>query len=249
MPSKIWSISSDSYLAVPLNSRCSSRCDSPASARRLSPREPVPIQKPSDTDRTEGIASVTIRTPESSVVRRCSLRHGVGALGPRALGVAIAHAATIAVTVAVAAVAAVRGHRGHGRRGPRSRSRGRRGHGRAVAASPAPTARELLRGLARDLRVVGEPQADPAALAVDLDDPDVELVALVEDLLDRRDRGRPGATLEMCSRPSVPLESSTKAPNVVVLTTLPVNSSPTSTSLVIERIRSTSASPRSPLAA
>jgi hypothetical protein len=34
-------------------------------------REPVPIQKPSDTDRTEGIASVTIRTPDSSVVRRC----------------------------------------------------------------------------------------------------------------------------------------------------------------------------------
>ena len=70
MPSKIWSISSDSYFAVPLNSRCSSRCDSPASASD-SYREPVPIQKPSDTDRTEGMASVTIRTPDSSVVRRC----------------------------------------------------------------------------------------------------------------------------------------------------------------------------------
>ena len=32
----------------------------------------------------------------------------------------------------------------------------------------------------------------------------------------------PGDTLEMCSRPSVPLASSTKAPNVVVLTTLAV---------------------------
>ena len=31
----------------------------------------------------------------------------------------------------------------------------------------------------------------------------------------------PGETLEMCSRPSVPLASSTNAPNVVVLTTLP----------------------------
>ena len=31
----------------------------------------------------------------------------------------------------------------------------------------------------------------------------------------------PGDTLEMCSRPSVPLASSTKAPKVVVLTTLP----------------------------
>ena len=70
MPSKIWSICSDSYFAVPLNSRCSSRCESPASASD-SYREPVPIQNPSDTDRTEGIASVTIRTPDSSVVRRC----------------------------------------------------------------------------------------------------------------------------------------------------------------------------------
>ena len=38
----------------------------------------------------------------------------------------------------------------------------------------------------------------------------------------------------MCSRPSVPFESSTNAPKVVVFTTLPVNSSPTSTSLVID---------------
>ena len=58
----------------------------------------------------------------------------------------------------------------------------------------------------------------------------------------------PGETLEMCSRPSVPLASSTKAPKVVVLTTLPAYSSPTSTSFIITRTRSTSASPRSPLA-
>ena len=57
----------------------------------------------------------------------------------------------------------------------------------------------------------------------------------------------PGAMFEMCSRPSVPLASSTNAPNVVVLTTLPVYSSPTSTSLVIVRMRSASASPSSPL--
>src|ERR1700694_5833585 len=67
MPSKIWSISSEPYLAVPLNKRCSIRCDRPASAS-LSALDPTPTQKPSDTDRTEGIASVTIRTPESSVV-------------------------------------------------------------------------------------------------------------------------------------------------------------------------------------
>ena len=59
----------------------------------------------------------------------------------------------------------------------------------------------------------------------------------------------PGDTLEMCSRPSVPLASSTKAPKVVVLTTLPLNSSPTSTSLVIERMRSTRASPLAPVTA
>ena len=58
----------------------------------------------------------------------------------------------------------------------------------------------------------------------------------------------PGETLEMCSRPSVPLASSMKAPKVVVLTTLPSYSSPTSTSFIIIRIRSTSASPSSPLA-
>src|ERR1700736_5183399 len=45
---------------------------------------------------------------------------------------------------------------------------------------------ELLGALARDIGVLGEAQADPAALAGDLDHADLELVALVEDLLDRR---------------------------------------------------------------
>ena len=58
----------------------------------------------------------------------------------------------------------------------------------------------------------------------------------------------PGETFEMWSSPSVPLASSMKAPNVVVLTTLPTYSSPTSTSFIIIRTRSTSASPSSPLA-
>ena len=58
----------------------------------------------------------------------------------------------------------------------------------------------------------------------------------------------PGETFEMCSSPSVPLASSMKAPKVVVLTTLPTYSSPTSTSLSIMRTRSTSASASSPLA-
>ncbi len=192
MPSKIWSISSELYLAVPLNSRCSSRCESPAWSSDSS-REPVPIQNPSDTDRTEGIASVTIRTPESSVVSRCSWATAAGRRGDRrgaALGVAVAHAVTadrgprsrVAVAVAVA-------------RAPRSRSRSRSAAASVaaatVAAAPAVVAaadrRQLLDGLAGDLGIVGEPQADPAALAVDLDHPHGELVALVEHLLDRRD--------------------------------------------------------------
>src|SRR5204863_245423 len=43
---------------------------------------------------------------------------------------------------------------------------------------------ELRRGLAGDLRVVGQPQPDAAALAVDLDHADVELLAAVEHVLD-----------------------------------------------------------------
>ena len=43
---------------------------------------------------------------------------------------------------------------------------------------------------------------------------------------------RPGPTFETCSSPSVPFFSSTNAPKSVVLTTLPVNWSPTSGSFV-----------------
>ena len=46
---------------------CSMRWESPASSC-ASPTEPVAIQSPSAADRTEGIASVTTRTPELSVV-------------------------------------------------------------------------------------------------------------------------------------------------------------------------------------
>src|SRR5690606_19202343 len=65
----------------------------------------------------------------------------------------------------------------------------------AVAAAAATAAahrrvagaelRELLGRLALDGRVVREAQADPAALAIDLDDRDVDLVARAEDVLDR----------------------------------------------------------------
>src|SRR5947209_19598182 len=165
MPSKIWSISSELYFAVPLNSRCSSRWESPACSS-VSALEPAPIQNPSDTDRTEGIASVTIRTPESSVVSRCSA--ATAGLGPGALRVAVAHPATgvprraaipVAVAVApaaaslaatIAAIAAV---------APR-----RPGVSGAHGA-------ELLDALAGDVGVAGQAQADAAPLAVDLDHP------------------------------------------------------------------------------
>ena len=61
----------------------------------------------------------------------------------------------------------------------------------AVAARRArvsgPHGRQLLGGLAGDLRVDREPQSDPASLAVDFHHPDGELVALVENLLHRGD--------------------------------------------------------------
>ena len=53
----------------------------------------------------------------------------------------------------------------------------------------------------------------------------------------------------MCSRPSVPLVSSMNAPKAVVLTTLPVNLSPTSASLVIASMRAMHASTRAPFGA
>ena len=54
---------------------------------------------------------------------------------------------------------------------------------------------------------------------------------------------RPGPTFETCSSPSVPFFSSTNAPKSVVLTTLPVYSSPTSGSLVSAWIAAIAASP------
>ena len=54
---------------------------------------------------------------------------------------------------------------------------------------------------------------------------------------------RPGPTFETWSRPSVPFFSSTNAPKSVVFTTLPVNWSPTSGSLVSAVIAAIAASP------
>ncbi len=52
---------------MPLKSRCSRKCETPACAG-VSFREPVRTQSPSATERTEGTSSVTTRTPEPSSV-------------------------------------------------------------------------------------------------------------------------------------------------------------------------------------
>src|SRR6185436_2901707 len=77
---------------------CSRKWESPASSVR-SPREPAPTKNPRAADRTEGIASVTTRSPESSVVSLCSGR----ALA--AVGVAVAARAPVAVPAAAAVAA------------------------------------------------------------------------------------------------------------------------------------------------
>src|SRR3954449_13162030 len=91
------------------------------------------------------------------------------AVAPRAAVTVAAAAARATVAVAAAARAAVTV-----------------APGAAAPAAPAADRGELFLGLAGDVRVVGEAQADAAALAVDLDHADGHLVALVEHLLDRR---------------------------------------------------------------
>src|SRR5918992_4508507 len=58
-------------VGVPLNNRCSKKCDVPASPSGSS-REPTSNQNPTDAERTSRIRSVTMVTPLSSVVR-CQL--------------------------------------------------------------------------------------------------------------------------------------------------------------------------------
>src|SRR5215204_2266156 len=147
---------------------CSRKCERPASSGS-SPREPAPTKKPRAADRTEPMCSVTTRSPESSVVSLCSGRTltalGVAVTARPPLAVAVAAVAARPAAVAARPVAAAA----------------------AVPAAAAADRRQLLLGLADDVGVLGEAQADAAALLVDLDDADGDLVALVEHLLDRRD--------------------------------------------------------------
>src|SRR4051812_12833187 len=182
MPSKIWSISTELNRSVPLNSRCSRKCETPAWAG-ASFLDPVPTNMPSAIERTEGTASVTTRTPESSSVSWCSVPANLarvlalvaGVIGARPVAAVATVASTAATTAAVAPAAST-------------------AIAITAAASPAAAAaatvtradrRQLLGGLPGDLGVLGEPQPDPAALAVDLDHAHVDLVAAVEHGLDR----------------------------------------------------------------
>ena len=214
---------------------CSRKCESPASSGS-SPREPAPTKKPRAADRTELMCSVTTRSPESSVVSLCSGR----ALA--ALGIAVAARAPLAVAVAPSAAAVAAR--------PAAVAVAARPAVAAAAASPPPptvasssTVLPATSGSSARRRPMRPRSLSTSTTRTAISSP---LLSTSSTVATRW----PGETLEMCSRPSVPLASSTNAPNVVVLTTLAVgNSSPTSTSLVIERIRSTSASPCAPVCA
>ena len=175
IPSKSSEISIAECRSVPLNSRCSRKCETPACAG-VSSRDPVLTHIPRATERTEGTSSVTTRRPLSSSVS--STPSGQAPASPiAALALASAappsrppvapsrppRAAAVAAVAAAAAAAAA--------------------HRRVAGAELL----QLLGALAGDRRVVGEAQADPAPLLVDLGDGDVDLVALGEHVLDRVD--------------------------------------------------------------
>ena len=127
---------------------------------------------------------MAIRSPESSSVRRW-LGQSTPGVYPRS-GSRSARGRRSPPPPGRGRGRARRGRRGRRRRGRHGAGRGRRRRAPAAAAAGA-DAGQLLGGLAGDLRVLGEAQADAAALAVDLDHADGDLVALVEHLLDRRD--------------------------------------------------------------
>src|SRR5579884_509720 len=132
------------------------------------------------------MCSVTTRTPDSSVLMRCSaLKPAAGGSGPVAPGaratgapIAVPVPVTVAVSVAAGPVAAV------------ARGAAREAVARATLAAARAAgadAGELLDALALDVRVVCQSQADPSPLAVDLHHAHVDLVALVEHVLDAVD--------------------------------------------------------------
>src|SRR5262245_11512010 len=84
----VTAIASAERVAVPLNTRCSIRWEMPPRSSG-STREPVSTQMPTATDRTCGIASVTIRTPFGSSVLRQVTGEPLRTSGARSLGAAL----------------------------------------------------------------------------------------------------------------------------------------------------------------
>ena len=152
---------------VPLNSRCSRKCDAPREPSGVSSREPTSTQTPTEARRTPGIVSVTTRRPPGSTVRATPDDRGDRA------------------------VARSRERRRAGRGAAADGA----GDGTAVAARPGRTASSApvplggvvggRRRLAASSSLTGD-QADLAAV-VDLGDLDLELVADVDDVLDLAD--------------------------------------------------------------
>ena len=179
-------------------------------------REPVPIQKP-ERHRAHGGHALG-DDPHARVERRqavrsvaTGLRLGVGT-GSRASPLGRAAAA-----VARAAGAALRrrGRRGRRRCG-RGAGRGRRRRRRRRRRRPRAPRRTCRRssGSSARRRPMRPRSRSTSTTRTWISSPLLRTSSTVSTRW-------PGETLEMCSRPSVPLASSTNAPNVVVLTTLP----------------------------
>src|SRR3954453_7786367 len=152
-------------VVVPLNSRCSRKCDEPATAG-CSSREPTPTQMPRVADRTPGIVSVSTRSPPGSSGRSTRPPNSstpsttVSPTRPVPTGAGADAAAPTPAPVRWSVLV--------------SRLRGSRGLGRSRVVGGG--------GVALDDRH----QADLAA-GVDVGDLDLQLVADVPDVLDLGD--------------------------------------------------------------
>ena len=169
----------------PLNSRCSRKCEMPASVGVLVARA-GPDPEP-ERDRAHG-GHCLGDDPDA----RVELGQLVLVLAPELLRAVAAESRS--PRSAVAAGAASRRPPRRRRRARRVR-RGRHGHRRRghrgppppPPPPPVPTVASSSADLPAIVGVVGQAQADAAALAVDLDHADLDLVAAVEDVLDRVD--------------------------------------------------------------
>ena len=169
--------------SVPRNSMCSRKCERPASASRLAAR--AGAHEEAQGRGPDGGHDLRDDPQPRVQLGQAVFGQGAGRLSSRS-GSRSARGAALAAAARRGRGRARRGLRGRRRRGRHGAGRGRRRRALAAAAAGA-DAGQLLDGLAGDLRVLGQAQADAAALAVDLDHAHGDLVALVEDLLDRVD--------------------------------------------------------------